>query len=229
MHILDGLSHQEIATILNIAPHSSSSQLARAKVMLRRMLKIKTLVILVLALVGVPIYQYFKNNAAVKREPSLANNRKEKEIINQKDSTFLQEKEKHQRPSNQKQFAKADRRIGDIISKQDTTQVHINVITDPILSQEHIAENRIDTIISSDSIAEPKYDWKNFIVERNDERENRKWYVHVIGPLGTTLAQNVNKVFMGSDDLTSDSHAEPEEFSTWEEFAQYLPQFGIRN
>lgn len=37
--VLDGLSHKEIAALLGIAPHSSSSQLTRAKAMLRRMIK----------------------------------------------------------------------------------------------------------------------------------------------------------------------------------------------
>ncbi len=34
MSVLDGLSHQEISELLDIAPHSSSSQLSRAKAML---------------------------------------------------------------------------------------------------------------------------------------------------------------------------------------------------
>ncbi|MDE6200082.1 MAG: sigma-70 family RNA polymerase sigma factor, partial [Muribaculaceae bacterium] len=37
--VLDGLSHKEIAALLGIAPHSSSSQLTRAKAMLRRMIR----------------------------------------------------------------------------------------------------------------------------------------------------------------------------------------------
>lgn len=37
--VLDGLSHNEIGTMLGIAPHSSSSQLVRAKTMLRRMIR----------------------------------------------------------------------------------------------------------------------------------------------------------------------------------------------
>ena len=37
--VLDGLSHKEIAALLGIAPHSSSSQLTHAKTMLRRMIK----------------------------------------------------------------------------------------------------------------------------------------------------------------------------------------------
>ena len=36
--VLDGLSHKEIGILLNIAPHSSSSQLSRAKELLRKLL-----------------------------------------------------------------------------------------------------------------------------------------------------------------------------------------------
>lgn len=38
LSVLDGLSHKEIGMLLGIDPHSSSSQLSRAKVMLRRMI-----------------------------------------------------------------------------------------------------------------------------------------------------------------------------------------------
>lgn len=37
--VLDGLSHKEIGAMLGIAPHSSSSQLVRAKAMLRRLIR----------------------------------------------------------------------------------------------------------------------------------------------------------------------------------------------
>ena len=38
MAVLDGMSHKEIGAMLGIAPHSSSSQLAHAKAMMRRMI-----------------------------------------------------------------------------------------------------------------------------------------------------------------------------------------------
>ena len=38
LSVLEGLSHKEIGLLLNIAPHSSSSQLARAKAILRRLI-----------------------------------------------------------------------------------------------------------------------------------------------------------------------------------------------
>ena len=43
--VLEGLSHKEIGILLNIAPHSSSSQLSRAKELLRKLLSRPSIVI----------------------------------------------------------------------------------------------------------------------------------------------------------------------------------------
>ena len=43
MAVIEGYSHKEIAEKLDIEPHSSSSQLTRAKAMLRNMLNKQTL------------------------------------------------------------------------------------------------------------------------------------------------------------------------------------------
>lgn len=51
--VLDGLSHKEIAALLGIAPHSSSSQLTHAKAMLRRMIKQYRLEIGILSIIGI--------------------------------------------------------------------------------------------------------------------------------------------------------------------------------
>ena len=76
MYVLDGLSHQEIAAILNIAPHTPSSQLARAKAMLKGLLNIKTVTVIILALIGIPIYKDFLNKKQTlpQKETSLASN-----------------------------------------------------------------------------------------------------------------------------------------------------------
>lgn len=50
LSVLEGLSHQQIATLLNIEPHSSSSQLYRAKRMLRQSLSVLLLSLLAVLL-----------------------------------------------------------------------------------------------------------------------------------------------------------------------------------
>lgn len=52
LSVLEGLGHQEIAKILNIEPHTSSADLFRAKVMLRRSLAV---LLLGLLAIGLPI------------------------------------------------------------------------------------------------------------------------------------------------------------------------------
>ncbi|MFR5129706.1 MAG: RNA polymerase sigma factor [Segatella copri] len=59
MSVLDGLSHREIGELLDIAPHSSSSQLARAKAMLRNTLFPRAMLLIALALIVIPVYRYF--------------------------------------------------------------------------------------------------------------------------------------------------------------------------
>ena len=50
LSVLEGMSHQEIAALLNIEPHTSSSQLYRAKQMLRRWLRPIVLLLIAVAL-----------------------------------------------------------------------------------------------------------------------------------------------------------------------------------
>ena len=51
--VLDGLSHKEIAALLGIAPHSSSSQLSHAKAMLRRMITQYRMEMGLLSIIGI--------------------------------------------------------------------------------------------------------------------------------------------------------------------------------
>lgn len=61
LSVFEGLSHKEIAEVLGIEPHSSSSQLARAKKMMRRMIKQYWLLLLIPLLIPVAwIIMYYK-------------------------------------------------------------------------------------------------------------------------------------------------------------------------
>ena len=61
--VLEGLSHKEIGKLLNIAPHSSSSQLFRAKVLLKKMISDYRLILILVILFFFPTihdYLYWK-------------------------------------------------------------------------------------------------------------------------------------------------------------------------
>ena len=68
LSVFEGLSHKEIADILDIEPHSSSSQLARAKKMLRKMMQQYWVAGLLLLLVSVTFFLFRKGDSAVKEE-----------------------------------------------------------------------------------------------------------------------------------------------------------------
>ncbi len=70
LSVFDGLSHKEIADMLGIEPHSSSSQLARAKKMLRKMMRQYWAAVFLLLLVPITLFLFRKGDTAVKDEDS---------------------------------------------------------------------------------------------------------------------------------------------------------------
>ncbi|MDE6292014.1 MAG: outer membrane beta-barrel protein, partial [Muribaculaceae bacterium] len=72
LSVFEGLSHKEIAEALGIEPHSSSSQLARAKKMMRKMIKQYWVWLLIPLLIPVSvIILYYKQSARDKKTSDL--------------------------------------------------------------------------------------------------------------------------------------------------------------
>ena len=73
LSVFEGLSHKEIADMLGIEPHSSSSQLARAKKILRKMMQQYWVAMLLLLLMPLTFFLLRKGDTAVKEEkPAIA-------------------------------------------------------------------------------------------------------------------------------------------------------------
>ena len=73
LSVFEGMSHREIADMLGIEPHSSSSQLARAKKILRKMMKQYWAAVLLLLLMPFTFFLLRKSDTAVKEEkPAIA-------------------------------------------------------------------------------------------------------------------------------------------------------------
>ena len=94
LSVFEGMSHKEIADMLGIEPHSSSSQLARAKKMLRMMMQQYWVAVLMLLLVPITFYLFKKGNTAVKDEKPVAAKQKDTTNELQKES----QKEQPQEP-----------------------------------------------------------------------------------------------------------------------------------
>ena len=68
LSVFEGLSHQEISRMLNIAPHTSSSQLLHAKRMLRKLIKQSWLLILLFIAIPTAIWKFLqKDNPNIER------------------------------------------------------------------------------------------------------------------------------------------------------------------
>lgn len=86
LSVFEGLSHKEIADMLGIEPHSSSSQLARAKKMLRKMMQQYWAVVLLLLLVPITFYLFRKGETSIKEEKPVVAKHKDTRKESQKES-----------------------------------------------------------------------------------------------------------------------------------------------
>ena len=240
MSVLDGLSHQEIGELLSIAPHSSSSQLARAKAMLRNTLSSKAMLLIALALIVIPIYRYFaaKKKLVSEDNVNLVRTRKPNkgiDPIQKKSNISVSSAQNAVLCSN---YRNAQQRkntimiVGDSIKAGQNTIVEI---TDSLQENQHIlAENKQDSIIVNDSIYIPTTNEEKWMVDDTKKHKKNKWQLLAAGSLGTTLAQNVYKIITSSNnDIGSSQPSGPDQptgpvqpseksFATWEEYAEYL-------
>ena len=93
LSVFEGMSHKEIADMLGIEPHSSSSQLARAKKMLRKMMQQYWVAALLLLLVPVTFLLLKKGDTVVKDDKPVVAKQKDTLKESQKDSRPKQPQE----------------------------------------------------------------------------------------------------------------------------------------
>ena len=93
LSVFEGMSHKEIADMLGIEPHSSSSQLARAKKMLRKMMQQYWVAALLLLLVPVTFLLLKKGDSALKDEKPVVAKQKETPKESSKESSTDQPQE----------------------------------------------------------------------------------------------------------------------------------------
>ena len=237
LSVLDGLSHQEIAKLLDIAPHSSSSQLARAKALLRNKLSKRTILIMVLVLIIIPVYkqlitkkQFISENDTNITRRRIIKNKVSPASKNDVDSTNCTPK---QNPCTHYHNMLTIESIAAM--RDDTTEIKHEIIasiTDTLQDEKQFAVNRTDSILVKDSIIAPNLYKESWITENLEVHKRNKWQLLAAGSLGTTLVQSVCK-FIKSNDITSDLPSDPDQptgptipsekyFTTWEDYAKEL-------
>jgi RNA polymerase sigma-70 factor (ECF subfamily) len=121
MSVFEGMSHQEIANLLHIEPHSSSSQLFHAKVLLRRWLRPLALLLLAVAL---PLSVYiWKQNDEKEISKTVETDKQKLATTEKTNQECLAKQETTLRPKVEELLAEADTatNVAPTVS-QDTTK-----------------------------------------------------------------------------------------------------------
>lgn len=217
LSVIKGLSHKEIASLMGIEPHSSSSQLSRAKMMLRKLLSGYMALMLLVVVISVAIYRYIiskpsqervKGDIAVKETEHndcvpIDGNKiiSEKELDEIENKTWKNETEL-MRPA----FTYFD--VAEVIENNAAC------IDEPY----YYSDEESDTI----KLSKPMPDIQNNVAYKP---KKRKWKMLLAGSLGPALAQNAYKLIVGNDGgggVDIDGPVEPTTISTWEEYYDYL-------
>ena len=240
MSVLDGLSHQEISELLDIAPHSSSSQLSRAMAMLRNILSPRAMLIIVLALIVIPVYRYFtaKKKLVSENDVNIVRTRKSNEDITpiqKKPNVSVSRTQNAVLCSNHRSVQQGKNIVITVGDSIKTGQNVILEISDSLQENQYVlADNKRDSIIKKDSVYTPIPNEERWIADDTRTHKKSKWQLLAAGSLGTTLAQNVYKIITssnnnigssqpsGPDQPTTPDQPSEKSFTTWEEYAEYL-------
>lgn len=232
MAVIDGFSHKEIAEKLGIEPHSSSSQLTRAKGLLRNMINRRMLAVISILLVSIPIYKYlFWKRSTEKEQHPVAN-------INDAAKGKCSVDREIVQPTTQSSVV--DKNIlatassGKMKLQEYAVADSVGILTDSAKNDYEKTDSAINVVIaiekdtvSLDTMKQvvPKLD--EFLAKEVAPSYKSKWQLLAMGSLGSALAQTAYKMLVGNkgeDSTDGPQPSGPQMFSTWEEYSQYLQQ-----
>ena len=197
LSVIEGFTHKEIADMLGIEPHSSSSQLSRAKKLLRRMMQYKKLAVALL-LAGLAPLCFF---------------------LFQHDRQEVCKISKMKKKSQPRQSGGADAKPCKPAADSSLAEHKDTVVNIPIIEEDRLTVEVVEDsgrIMLKDSIVMPKA----FHLASDDKAKSRRWPFLAAGAFGPALAQNIYyKVFSADnitsaeDEVTEEQHDRPITFS----------------
>ena len=224
MSVIEGFSHKEIADKLGIEPHSSSSQLARAKAMLRNMIDKRALAAISIILISIPLCKnlFWKKTVEEKKLPTANVERNNNNKID--------------KPELESISSQTNRYVANtfITKKKLIREISLDSIVksnewkneDTIRNIAIIIEERDTTLSDTTSMFIPQIE--NYIVADTTRHKKNKWQFLATGSLGSALAQNVYKLIASNNNGLPDPDGPtpiiPNEISTWEDYYKHLQQ-----
>lgn len=229
LSVFEGMTHKEIAAMLGIEPHSSSSQVARAKKMLRKMMQQYWVAGLLLLLVPVTFLLLKKGDTVVKDEKPVVAKQKDTPKESQKDSRteHPQEPVIVHLPVHRTTFIATDT-LQSVI-----TQTVDSVTSDTLynfIAQEQMVTDTIgtDTTKAIRKVELPHYDIADLFPNKpviGTSHQNR-WSIDLayVGGMGE---QNYNRPYSFTEMPTlviSGEPPSPVTFENWSDYAAFLAE-----
>lgn len=221
LYAIEGFTHKEIAEFLGIKPHSSSSQLSRAKAMLRKMAERRLWAVILLLII--PLYYFI---FMLREKPLQPHNFP---IIAEDDKGQKDDKDENNIP-----IAKKNAYVQTPTSKHvfiptpasknhDTIHLSDTTTDEKPVPDVQIAEHKQDNTESVDSI-KPQFIFHDNEIALNDvTKKSAKWQMLAAGSLGPALVQNVYKLLATSGNIGDiEASTFPENVNTWEDYSRYL-------
>lgn len=239
MAVIDGFSHKEIAEKLGIEPHSSSSQLTRAKVLLRNMINRRMLAAISILLVSIPIYKYLfwkrgteKEQHPVAKINDAAKGKRSVDRVTVQPTTQSSVVDKNiiatASPSKMKL---PDYIVVDSVGIQTDHETDFKTDVETNYEKTDSAINIVVAIdkdsASLDTIKQVVPELEKIIAKEVASNYESKWQLLAMGSLGSALAQTAYKILVGNkgeDSTDGPQPSGPQMFSTWEEYSRYLQQ-----
>lgn len=221
LYAIEGFSHKEIAAILGIESHSSSSQLSRAKAMLRKIMD-RRLLAVVLFLTTVISLNLF----ILRKKPLRQQKREmaETDKSNKSKGNIDTSKPVKERIDSTKPYYK-NMAVSDVpsVKTKDTTFVADSAAVEKIDSIIQVAENENDSTEKADSIMPLFTLPDNELTKEDENKKINQWQILAAGSVGPALAQNIYKLIAtGIHNVGDVAPTFPENVNTWEEFSLYL-------
>lgn len=228
LYAINGFSHKEIADILGIEPHSSSSQLSRAKAMLRKIIDRRLLAVVLFLITVIPLYFLILRNKQLRQQKfEMAETDKFKKPIDSNDTPKSAEKENDIRKPDYKNMAVHD---VNTIETKDTTLVSDSAAVEMIVPNIQVAEHKQDSTENADSIT-PQLTFPDYELAMVDKKKKtNKWQMLAAGSVGPALAQNIYRLIAtGRPNTDSEAPTFPENVNTWEDYSRYLHMMAHEN
>ena len=222
LSIFEGLSHKEIAALMNIEPHSSSSQLSRAKRMLRK-LALQYWAILLLLLV--PIFWLLNKNKE-HGETSQPIVKRQQDIVQEEEKTTPTKVRKTTLP----RIPIAKNNIRPLIISTTDTITPIDSIALVVAKEE---KDTTVNVPDEKPVHQPIYDVENILADKweNNKEEQRKWSLDLTYSGNYDTQNRYNQLYAyqlpprNQQDMPgpgAPTYIEPSSIDNWNDYLLYL-------